>query len=200
MILEESARAARTAPPPATCEALLREIAQGGKEAFEQLYCLTSKTIYTYALSLTRNPDDAQDAMMETYLAVRAGAERYVPQGKPLAWMFTIARNAVGMLRRQAGKTASLEDLTPGQAAVAFDPDAALILREALRVLSDPEREVVLLHAVTGLRHREIAQALEQPLSTVLSRYTRALGKLRKHLSDGGKEASSYAIHDESGA
>lgn len=198
-ILEDTARAARSAPPAAQCEVLLAEISQGSRDAFEALYRLTAKTIYTYALSLTRNPDDAQDAMMETFLAVRAGADRYHPQGKPLAWMFTIARNAVNQQRRQAGKLVSLEDLTPGQATVPFDPDAALILQHALRILSEAEREVVLLHAASGLRHREIAQALNQPLSTVLSRYARALGKLRKQLSDG-KEDCTHENDDQSRA
>lgn len=45
--------------------------------------------------------------------------------------------------------------------------------------LSDQERQVVLLHAVTGLKHREIAALLELPLPTVLSKYSRALKKLR---------------------
>ena len=52
-----------------------------------------------------------------------------------------------------------------------------------MRLLSDEERQVVMLHAVSGLRHREIATLLEQPLSTVLSRYHRALAKLRRELS-----------------
>ena len=52
------------------------------------------------------------------------------------------------------------------------------VLRAALSVLSEQERQVVMLHAVTGLKHREIAQLLELPLATVLSKYRRALKKL----------------------
>ena len=53
------------------------------------------------------------------------------------------------------------------------------MLREALARLGAGEREIVLLHAVTGLKHREIAQLLELPLSTVLSKYHRGLKKLK---------------------
>ena len=47
-----------------------------------------------------------------------------------------------------------------------------------MAALTDEERQVVMLHAVTGLKHREIAQLLELPLATVLSKYRRALKKL----------------------
>ena len=49
----------------------------------------------------------------------------------------------------------------------------------ALSYLADEERRIVLLHAVTGMKHREIAALLELPLPTVLSKYHRALKKMR---------------------
>ena len=55
-----------------------------------------------------------------------------------------------------------------------------MILAECLRNLSDEERRIVLLHTVSGFKHREIAKFLELPLSTVLSKHNRALKKLRK--------------------
>ena len=56
------------------------------------------------------------------------------------------------------------------------------VLQAALDGLSDEERRVVILHAGTGWKHREIAQLLELPLSTVLSKYRRALSKLKQRL------------------
>ena len=52
--------------------------------------------------------------------------------------------------------------------------------------LPGQERQVVLLHAVSGLKHREIAQDPGLPLSTVLSRYNRALKNLKRHLTEEG--------------
>ena len=54
------------------------------------------------------------------------------------------------------------------------------LLTECLKNLSDEERQIVMLHAVSGFKHREIARLLEMPLSTVLSKYNRAMKKLRK--------------------
>ncbi|MBR5472193.1 MAG: hypothetical protein IKU81_08835 [Oscillibacter sp.] len=59
-------------------------------------------------------------------------------------------------------------------------PEDRQLLQTALAALSQTERQVVLLHAVTGLKHREIAEILELPLATVLSKYRRALRKLKE--------------------
>ena len=56
------------------------------------------------------------------------------------------------------------------------------VLEAALNTLTVEERQVVLLHAVSGLKHREIAKLLEMPLPTVLSKYRRSLSKLKKKL------------------
>ena len=53
-----------------------------------------------------------------------------------------------------------------------------------MKILSDEERQIVTLHAVSGFKHREIAGFLDIPLPTVLSRYNRALKKLRKYLTE----------------
>ena len=50
--------------------------------------------------------------------------------------------------------------------------------------LSEEERQIVVLHAVSGLKHREIADILEKPLSTVLNKYRRALKKLQALLGE----------------
>lgn len=66
------------------------------------------------------------------------------------------------------------------------DPTDRLVLEAALKTLNEEERRVVLLHAISGLKHREIAQDLGLPLSTVLSRYHRALKKLKRCLTEEG--------------
>ena len=159
MSMEELARAQR--PEGRLEERLLPLVGQGDPEAFEVLYRSTEKAVYALALSILRNPHDAEDIVQETYLKVRAAAHLYVPQGKPLAWMFTIARNLCYMKFR-------------------------LVLEAALKALGEEERQVVLLHAASGLKHREIARDLGLPLSTVLSRYSRALKKLQRYLTEEG--------------
>lgn len=59
-----------------------------------------------------------------------------------------------------------------------------MVLDAAMECLEQDEREIVILHALTGLRHREIAEALDMPEGTVLSKYNRALKKMRKALGE----------------
>ena len=62
------------------------------------------------------------------------------------------------------------------------------LLELAVNALADEERRVVMLHAVAGLKHREIADLLEMPLATVLSKYHRALKKLNNRLKGDGAQ------------
>ena len=57
-----------------------------------------------------------------------------------------------------------------------------------LKLLSDEERQIITLHAVSGLKHRQIAELLDIPLSTVLSKYNRAIKKLRNKIEGGNGE------------
>ena len=186
---------AKKAIPAAEYEAMLSGIAREDSAAFERFYRSTDRTLYTYILSLTRNHHDAQDVMMDTYLKVRANAHRYVPQGKPLAWVFTIARNLVRSRQREAARETLYGDVTEVELAFpATDTqDDALALREAMTVLSEEERQIVLLHAVSGMKHRELSELLELPLSTVLSKYARALAKLKKAMTSHSKEVTDHA-------
>ena len=58
-----------------------------------------------------------------------------------------------------------------------------IVLAAAINSLGDEERQIVTLHALTGMKHREIAELLDLPLATVLSKYRRALIKLKKYLT-----------------
>ena len=156
----------------------------GDKEAFHQLYLNTDKTIYSFILSILKNPQDAEEVMQETYLKVWTSAASYQSQGKPLAWMFTIARNLCYMKFREQKRMADvgLDDLNgeeTGELCIPLENMTdAMVLRAALEILKEDERQIVLLHASAGLKHREIAEGLNLPLATVLSKYNRAMKKL----------------------
>lgn len=168
-------------------ENLFCAIASGDKEAFCTLYQQTRSAVFTYTLSLLRNQADANDATQDTYLKIRAAAHLYHPAGKPMAWIFTIARNICLMKIRQQKHYASfeLEEDTP---MLDFDQiedlEDRMVLQTAFRVLSKEECQIVFLHAVTGYKHRQISEILQIPLSTVLSKYNRSLKKLRSALEE----------------
>ena len=166
-------------------DGLLLRIAQGKKEAFSTLYRLAARPVYAYALSVLKNPQDAEDVLQDTFLKVRSAAGTYVPQGRPMAWIMTIARNLCLMkLRRQ--RHLSVYPLEEARREADFslieNLEDRIVVQTAVRVLSEEECQIIVLHAVTGWKHREIAGLLELPLSTVLSKYHRGLKKLKLEL------------------
>lgn len=164
-------------------EAYIKKIAGGDKEALARLYEQTHAAVYGFAVSILKNRQDAEDVEQDTYLRIWEAAGSYTPAGKPLAWIFTITRNLALMRLREQSRTITIppEDW---QAMFADEPavgyEDRLVLESLLTILSDEERQIVMLYMVAGLKHREIAELLNLRLSTVLSKYTRALKKLRR--------------------
>ena len=171
-------------------EELLNLVGTGDEDAFRQLYHNTDRTVYSFILSILKNPQDAEEVMQETYLKIWTSAASYHSQGKPLAWIFTIARNLCYMRFRDQKRQADmgLDDLNgeeTGELCLPLENLAdAMVLRSALEILKEDERQIVLLHASAGLKHREIASNLQMPLATVLSKYNRAIKKLKQYLRE----------------
>ena len=153
-------------------------IAAGDMDALRDLYDAVSGHIYGFALSLVRDPHDAEDVLQETFLRICRSAADYRPQGKPLAWIFTIVRRLALDKQRQQARTLPVEEVAVEVTDVA-DSDDRLLLHSLLNRLSDEDRQILILHAVVGLKHREIAVVMGMPLGTVLSRYRRALDRLK---------------------
>ena len=162
-------------------ESWIKSAGQGNRNALEKLYEAAAPTVYAMALSILKNEADAQDVLQETFMAIMGGADRYQSQGKPMAWIITIAKNRSYKLHKQNNRYLSLEEenLPTCQA---LDPDDRILLQSCIKILSEEEQQIVILHAVAGCKHRIIAEMLNLPLSTVLSKYHRALKKLRTAL------------------
>lgn len=166
-------------------EKILFAVGEGDPIAFLNLYEKTKTIVFTYVFSLLRNKEDAEDAMQETYLKIRSAAHLYCAKGKPMAWIFTIARNVCLMKFREDKREINylLEAQKNYSENLLVDNlEDKLVLQEAFKVLSEQECEIILLHAVTGFKHKEISSLLNIPLSTVLSKYNRGLKKLQKNL------------------
>jgi RNA polymerase sigma-70 factor (ECF subfamily) len=171
-------------------EGLFRRLAKDDMSALDDLYALTERTMYAYSVSLTRDHQMALDLMQDTYVKILSAAHLYKPMGKPLAWMFTIAKNLHYSNTKKEKRSISME---PEEVAddrrfsYVTDMDDRIVLEGVLTLLTQEEREIVMLHAVSGMKHKEIAEGLGLNLSTTLSKYHRALKKLREYLE--GKEA-----------
>ena len=169
---------------------LIPEIAQGNKEAFEQLYQLTYKPVFSFLLSLTMNQDDAKDLLQETYLRVYGSAHLY-RQGNPMAWIMKIGKTLFLMEKRKRKPIPLSDPEIKNDVRISWDSvenaETRILLEQLFVVLSEEEREIVVLHATGGFRHREIAQMMDMPLGTVLVKYNRAIKKLRKSAVDETK-------------
>ncbi|PKM60605.1 MAG: RNA polymerase sigma factor [Firmicutes bacterium HGW-Firmicutes-4] len=166
-------------------EAIFIRIAENDMAAFEEFYRLTERTVYAFVLSTLKNHDDALDVVQDTYLKIRAAAHLYKPMGKPMAWVFTIARNlSISKIRnKQKNDSIEINDIENDlKFSYVTDQEDQLVLQTALKILSSEETEIILLHAISGFTHREIAKNLDMKLSTVLSKYHRGLKKLKKYL------------------
>lgn len=169
----------------AMLENYISDVSSGDKKALEKLFTLTKSSVYGFALSISKNPENAEDIMQDTYIKLFYNAHTYIPQGKPLAWILTITRNLALMNIRKNSKFDDIEKLAePKTEDFSDDSIDKIILNTALDILSEEEREIIVLYSVSGLKHKEIAQLLALPLSTVLSKYHRSLKKLKKYLKE----------------
>jgi RNA polymerase sigma-70 factor (ECF subfamily) len=148
---------------------------------------------YNLAYWLTGNRSDAEDVVQDASLRAFRGIRGFAG-GNARAWVLCIVRNtAYSWLRKnRPAMVVTVEDLEAVEAALAKpgDPDtetpeAALIaktdaehLRAAIAALPAPFRETLVLRDVEGLDYRDIAEATEVPIGTVMSRLARARGRL----------------------
>lgn len=171
-------------------EKLFKRIGSNDMEALEELYSLTERTLYAYILSIVKNHDETLDLMQETYIKIMSSAHLYKPMGKPLAWMFTIGKNLylskIRKMKREINMD-SIEVEDDVRFSYVSDRDDKLVLETALNILTEEERQIVLLHAVSGMKHKEIAESIGLKLSTTLSKYHRALKKIRENLTEGSE-------------
>lgn len=175
----------------------IRQIASGDRDAFARLYDAFSTPLYTLALRILEQPEDAQDLLQEVFLKLWHDSPSYDPsRGAPIAWAITITRNkAIDRIRSRArrvnlyqaaeteAKTLSpLAQAAPSAPAAAERQETATAVKSALQRLPDDLRETVDLAYFQGLSQTQIAQHLGEPLSTIKSRARRAMAQLRLSL------------------
>jgi len=158
--------------------------------AFEAEALASVDSLYRTALRLTRVPADAEDLVQETYLKAFRAADRFQPGTNLRAWLFTILHNTA----RNRARDRAREGLTVDSEAVDQAADTAsyglsapvpspeaLLLREALTPelqaavdeLPDAFRQAVWLRDVEEFSYAEIAEMLNIPVGTVMSRISR---------------------------
>ena len=175
--------------------------------------------LYGAARRMTRNAADAEDLVQETYLRAYKGYDRFAEGTNLRAWLFRILTNLfINEYRRRKrrpnevdfGETDTLymyRGLGGGELArrarsaedEMLDGVTSAEVRHAIESLPDSYRVAVLLADVEGFAYKEIAEILDIPIGTVMSRLHRGRKKLRESLQDFGRTRGLVDAPDVSG-
>ncbi len=160
--------------------------------------------LYSAALRMTRNPADAEDLVQETYLRAYRAFDSFQEGTNLKAWLYRILTNTfinqyraakrrpeqsdiedvedLYLYRRLGGLEAAVAGRSPEAEVLEGIPDAEV--KEALESLPEQFRMAVLLADVEGFAYKEIAEILDIPIGTVMSRLHRGRKQLQKRLWD----------------
>lgn len=157
----------------------------GDKEAFRHLVERYQAEAIGHAVAILGNREDALDAVQEAFIAAFQSLDRFDLARRFYPWFYTILRNRCFKLAagRRRWKVDSADDLellspTPG-----ISLEETMLLERALFELADQERELITLKHLDGLSYEELAERLEVPVGTIMSRLYHARKKLRGKLS-----------------
>lgn len=166
-------------------EKLVRQLKKGNADAFDHIYQMTYRKIFFVVLPIVRDKSLAEDIMQDTYLKFLEKLYDY-QNNNTLAYILTIAKNLAKneYNRRKREQKVEPEEMTN----FGFDDYIEIkeenreLINKGLSVLNAAERNIVLLHVLEGLKHKDIAMILDMPLGTVTWSYQQALKKMRQVL------------------
>ena len=150
--------------------------------------------LYRFALSLARNEPEAWDLTHQTFSVWAKKSHQLREPSKLKSWLFqTLYREFLGARRRQArfpehDLETCREELPPVAPTMAAEIDGKTVL-QALRLLDEEHRAALTLFYLQDHSYREIAEVLEIPIGTVMSRLARGKQALREALRESpGKD------------
>ncbi len=174
--------------------------------AFEEQALPLMPQLYGAALRWTRNPSDAEDLVQETFAKAYAAWDKFQQGTNLKAWLYRIMTNThINLYNKRAkdqakGGLDELEDWQVGSGesvtakaarsaeAEAMDNLPSTIIRESLDQIPEEFRMVVYYAVVEGLPYAEIAEVMETPVGTVMSRLHRGKKMLKELLTDYAKQ------------
>lgn len=159
---------------------------------FEKLAVPLLDGLYNFACWLSGNPDEARDLVQETFLKSLKGFSSFRPGTNFRAWMYRILRNSfltsrTGLQHRNTDQQdeENFEEMATSQET----PEIALVrhadtelVQSAIAQLAPAFREVILLADLEEMKYQEVADTLDIPIGTVMSRLARARKQVRDHL------------------
>ncbi|GKS64448.1 RNA polymerase sigma factor [Nitrospira sp.] len=173
---------------------------KGDHLAFSQLYDQSSRVLFSLAVRILGNREEAEEVLQSLYIGVWRKTVRYdVGRGTPIAWLLTLTRSrAIERLRssssrvpRQDGSSDDIPNLPAGEFEAPADQALRTVISKTLSELPQVQRQAIELSYYEGLSPVEIATRLSQPLDAVTARLRLGLSKLRESMQ-------AYWEHDKS--
>jgi RNA polymerase sigma-70 factor (ECF subfamily) len=177
---------------------------KGDRAAFRTLVERHQRRVFAVALALLKNREDALDIVQETFLRAHRGLEGFDGESQLFTWLYRIAHNlCIDHLRRRRFETVQLDErieVADERDHLDTDPVRNIMNDElrgkilaALDKLTPAHREVLMLREVEGLSYKEIADATDCNIGTVMSRLFHARKNLERHLRDADPRALDLA-------
>jgi RNA polymerase sigma-70 factor (ECF subfamily) len=164
--------------------------AQGGdRNAFSELVCTHAQGVLNVIFRMCGNVQVAEDAAQETFIRAWSHLGSFRVDSSLRNWLYRIALNtATDMLRKEKRilpgdmDDFQLADPQPGPEGIYLQEERTALVQAAIQSLPDASRAVLVLKEYEGLSYREIADALDIPLGTVMSRLNYARRVLKEKL------------------
>ena len=166
---------------------LIKQARRGDHDAWEDLTRTHQEAVFRLAYLLLGDPDDAEDVAQEVFVRAHYALKSF-DAARPLRpWLLQIASNLASNRRRSLGRY--LNALTrfarePGETRASFPEDDSRALWQAVRQLKFEFQQVIYLRFFLDMSEEEMSMTLGIPAGTVKSRLHRALGALRKVITD----------------
>ena len=171
--------------------ASLHQLRALDNHAWAKLYDRHHPKIWRYAYGRLGSRDAADDVAAQVFTEAVSSIHRYRDEGRPiLAWLYTIARNTASKYVRTRRNEIQDSFFEPTADPVDERLDS-LVLSDALRHLTNEQREVIALRFFAGYSTREIAAAMGKKEAAVYSLEVRAIAALRRAL---GVEAGNFMM------
>jgi RNA polymerase sigma-70 factor (ECF subfamily) len=169
-------------------EALISQVALGGRDAFSRLYDATSGKLLAVCLRVLNERAAAEDAMQEAYVKIWNNADRYKVTGhSPMTWLITIARNTAIDRRRARKSDRDIADYSERIATSELSPEqSAVAASEAKRIVAcmgelETDRRAAISGAyLEGKSYKDLSEQFGVPLNTMRTWLRRGLAALRE--------------------
>ncbi len=157
----------------------------GDSEAFRHVVERYQAEAIGHAVAILGNREDAMDAVQEAFIDTFKALKRIDLTRRFYPWFYVILRNrcykmAHGRNKREMSSSDEIEILAP---AANIQPEDMMLLERAMLELPTEDRELITLRHLDGLSYQELAERLEAPQGTIMSRLYHARKKLRERLT-----------------